>query len=215
MTNNTQQSEVSASEIPYLLLSDVAFLCSIRPERLRRWMARAPWSVIGPVDSCKFTFNQLIEVLYIVELRRRHVNLEHICRAHDLYREVYKTPTPFALKGVLVHMGRVLVESDLGFMDASTKQTVANFTRELLERITFDPKGNAASYVLFEASNNVVISPTVLGGMPVLEGTRLETDLIVSQVVANDYNVPLVAEIYGIDQQAVKDAITFELQHAV
>lgn len=205
----------SANGEAFFLLSDAAFICSIRPEKLRRWMAREPWSVIGPTLSTRLSFAQLIEIMYVVKLREKKVTLQNICTAHDLYRKTFRTSTPFAKEGVLLDLRRILIEDRHGYMDAVTKQTVAGHTTEMLTRIRFDSDGNADSLLLQEGSCNVIISPRILGGMPIIEGTRLKTDHIVSQVVANDYNMPVVAEIYGISIEVVKEAITFELKHAV
>ena len=56
------------------------------------------------------------------------------------------------------------------------------------------------------------IRPDVRGGDPVIRGTRITTEEALRFVRNDRWNYELIAQAYGVDIDALRDAVAYELE---
>ncbi len=131
--------------------------------------------------------------------------------------ERFQTPHPFALKGLMTS-GRTLIKSlneDILLELGTRGQTAFSKVLEpFCAGLDFDQASSLASrYFPLGREHPVVVDPRRAFGRPVIEGTNLTTEAVMSLLRGGE-SAENVAESFRISTEAVLAAKAFELQKA-
>jgi uncharacterized protein (DUF433 family) len=164
-----------------------------------------------------FGFHALIELFTIAQLRKRSIPMTAVRQARAELMERFQTPHPFALKGLMTS-GRTLIRSlnDDILLELGTRGQTA-FSKVLepfCASLDFDEANSLASrYFPLGREHPVVVDPRRAFGRPVIEGTNLTTETIMSLLRGGEAAED-IAESFRISPEAVLAAKAFEQQRA-
>ena len=218
-------------------LAEASRITGIDVRRLRRWVVGYeangkpyPAVLCMPAlrtDDCEIlTFLQLMETLCVQAFFDEGVHLPVIRAIGARASQVYGTPYPFALHARLfLTDGRTIwslppdaireiaeekVSVSAIYTDLKNGQTAMGyFLARYLRKIKYNTYEMAAEYWPLGFDRRIVIDPECAFGQPVIAGSRIPTAVLYNLKKAGD-SISVIAHWYGIDEQAVKDAIEFE-----
>lgn len=179
--------------------------------------------VVEPVDHATgrpdYSFNDLISVFAVAELRRHHVSLQRIRRAKSELRKLLGIEQPLALDGLYT-------DGDYVFADLGVSGQLTNLNRGgqeahhavlalKLERVRFEqgarmPDRPARAWSPMEG---VCVDPAVQFGAPCVEGRRVPTSTLV-QLASEGASVEDLAFEFRLGQDEVSRALVFEARLA-
>jgi uncharacterized protein (DUF433 family) len=210
------------------LLPDAARILRLPASKLRTWVSgrlvdelryfpAGEFATQGEGADRHFGFHSLIEIFTIAKLRERGIPMKAVRQARIELMERYNSPHPFALEGLMTS-GRTLIKSldeDTLLELGTTGQTAFS---KLIERfcasLDFDQESALASrYFPLGRQQPIVVDPRHAFGRPVIKGTNLTTEAIMSLLRGGEA-VENIAESYQIDTEAVMAARAFEQQKA-
>jgi uncharacterized protein (DUF433 family) len=210
------------------LLPDAARILRLPASKLRTWVSgrlvdelryfpAGEFATQGEGADRHFGFHSLIEIFTIAKLRERGIPMKAVRQARIELMERYNSPHPFALKGLMTS-GRTLIKSldDDTLLELGTAGQTA-FSK-LIERfcasLDFDQESTLASrYFPLGRDKPIVVDPRHAFGRPVIQGTNLTTEAIMSLLRGGE-GVDNIADSYQIDVEAVIAAKAFEQQKA-
>ena|GEM_PF-2386868 len=214
------------------ILAEVSRLTQIHPARVRSWFkwrpdhaGRGPLfaSDYRPVGAdCAVSFLDLIDVLVAGQFRDRHnVRMQIVRRAHSLLQKELKTKHPFCHADLYTDGKRIFqcAANTLGedsLSDVLSHQQFFLHIKEQLDRIDYSEATRLAHR--WRIAKGVVLDPSISMGKPTIVTTGLTTFVIANQYYANSKDSGLVADLYGISENDVANAVDFEnrygLRHA-
>jgi uncharacterized protein (DUF433 family) len=167
-------------------------------------------------------FWDLIEVRFIDHFRRQGVSLETLRKAAQTARQQWQVKHPFAMSKTKFMTDRKTVfeatardEHDTVLLDLVTRQYAMYVMMEdvLAKGLAFDPGSGLATEFRPRPADfpDVVMSPTIAYGQPCIRPIAVPTATLFKSWRAEDGDYAAVAQWYGIDDKAVKQAIEFEL----
>jgi len=155
-------------------------------------------------------FWTLIEFYTYYKLRELGVRPYTIKKAHTAIAKHLHTPYPFAQniihtdgKSVWYDLLEVLINAD-----GTNQINIAPIIKPFLDRVEFNSNNVAERYYPLKGSTNIVVDPKYQFGQPVIAGTRLKAELINDYVKAGE-NISFICKIYNLNDQQVKDAVTY------
>lgn len=164
-----------------------------------------------------FGFHTLIELFTIAQLRRRGVSLATVRAARAELVEHFSTPHPFALSGLMTSGRSLLKALDEDCLLELGKNGQVAFSKVLepfCASLDFDQASSLASrYFPMGRDKPVVVDPRHGFGRPVIEGTNIATETLMSLLRGGEA-VEDIAESYEIAPEAVLAAKAFEQQAA-
>jgi uncharacterized protein (DUF433 family) len=219
--------------------ADAARLLGLDRARVRRWVngytyyyrynkvesRRKQPAVIKPDlpaigKDVALSFVELMELRVVKTLIQKGLSLQHVRTVALLAASHFDTRHPFASqrvftdgRAVFMHAaqeGTDLIEVD----NAIIRQLIAGPIFEpLLDEIEFDEHTSlAAKWWPLGKAVPVLLNPLVAFGAPVIEGTRLRTNIVAGKAEAT--SAEDAARSYRIHPRAVVAAIAFERQLA-
>jgi uncharacterized protein (DUF433 family) len=206
-----------AARILRLPLAVLRTWLSGRPDDERRHFPAGEFVTSGNGADRHFGFHALIELFTVAQLRKRGLPMSVIRQARAELMERFQTPHPFALEGLMTS-GRTLVKSlnDEILLELGSRGQTA-FSKVLepfCASLDFDRASSLAiRYFPLGKKHPVVVDPRRAFGRPVIDGTNLTTETIMSLLRGGEA-VENVAESFQIPVQAVLSAKTFEQQKA-
>jgi uncharacterized protein (DUF433 family) len=127
-------------------------------------------------------FYTLIELFTVAELRKAGLSMKTLRQSREELVQSFKTPYPFALKGLLVNGKKLLKElGNEALLELGTKgQTVfEEIIKPFCQKIDFDTTSNLAScYYPKGKEVPILVSPNHAFGRPVIKGTNIPTETI-------------------------------------
>lgn len=225
---------VNLFETGLYTVADVARLTGVNTTRVRRWVAGYTYSSSGKIKSqppvwdpeiptidgvLTLSFNDLLEVRWVDKFRKAGVLLPNIRRAVTELRELYGVSYPFSTERVFADGMAIMieVEDEAGikfFYEVSGSRNYG-FWDVLVQNLKVGyvfRDGIAAKWRPNEDEfDRIVIDPAVAFGRPVVEGTRLDTGVLADAYTAEE-SYEIVGDWYGIDPDAVKQAVSFHEQ---
>ncbi len=221
MTTVAQRS----SNLGIYLIPDAARILRLPPALLRSWVSgrsiesnqRAfPAGELlshGAKAEKHLNFLTLIELFTIAQLRQRGVSMVTLRNARTELSERFNTPHPFALEGLMIS-DRALIKSlsDEVLLELGTNGQTAfrKVIQPFCESLDFDETSSLASrYYPLGRDKPIVVDPHHAFGRPVIEGTNITTEAIISLLRGGEA-VEDIAESFEIDQQALMAALEFE-----
>ncbi|MBU0679423.1 MAG: DUF433 domain-containing protein [Verrucomicrobia bacterium] len=216
---------------PLYNLSELAGYTRVNPNTLRTWALGRPRDgggryapVIKVADRRRqdmFSFINLIEVHVLVALRKSHsVSLPKIRSAVRWLSREMNTKHPLAelrietdgLDLFIRHFGKLVSASELG------QVVIREVVEKFLRRVDRDEQGLPTFFYPFthesldsETPKEVVISPSVAFGRPVVRGTRIGTSMVFERYTAGE-SLPDIAEDYNLELQPVEEALRCEIE---
>jgi uncharacterized protein (DUF433 family) len=185
-------------------------------ERLRRFPA-------GPFETCSeggdrhFDFLTLIELFTIAQLRKLGVKMATLRAGRAELAARYRTPHPFALKGLLTDGSRLLKELGGGALleiGASGQTAFEAVIEPFCHRLDFDTASCLATrFYPAGRDSSIVVDPRHSFGRPVITGTNITTASIASLLRAGESSDD-VAEDFRVNVAQIDAARAFELRAA-
>lgn len=233
MTRATSQS-VNLFETGLYTVGDVAHLTKINATRVRRWIAGYSYRSSGKSKSqppvwepeiptidgvLTLSFNDLLEVRWVDIFRKAGVLLPNIRNAITELRDIYGVKYPFSTERVFADGMAIMIEleDEAGkkfFYEVSGSRNYG-FWEVLVQNLKVGYVFNEGIAEKWHPDENefgrIVVDPAVAFGRPVVEGTRLDTGVLASAYAA-EQSFDLVGEWYGIDSDAVQQAVSFHRQ---
>lgn len=219
---------ISLSEGAYTL-PDAACLLGIPLSRLRQWIGGILLSdkdsegnrryVAGVFQTKRegrdkyLNFFTLIELFTVAKLREYGVSMSTARNARDELAKRYRTPYPFALRGLLTNGKKLLKElSDEALLElGSDGQTAfAKVLNPFCHRLDFDSSTDLASRFYPEGRESVVvIDPRQSFGRPVINGTNITTESL-GQLLRGGEKPEEIAHDFHLGLAQVNEAWRFE-----
>ncbi len=213
------------SNLGIYLIPDAARILRVPMASLRTWVSGRPKESserhypAGPLvfkgakADKHLDFHTLIELFTIAQLRARGVSMTVIRHARQELSERFKTTHPFAMEGLMTS-DRTLIKSlneDVLLELGTNGQTAfRKVIQPFCESLDFDQASSLASrYYPLGRNQPIVVDPHHAFGRPVIEGTNITTEAIISLLRGRDA-VEDIAESFQIDPQAIIAARTFE-----
>lgn len=210
------------------LIPDAARILRLPASVLRSWISGRPtensryypageFATEGDGKDRHFGFHSLIELFTIAQLRQRGIPMTAVRQARAELMERFNTPHPFALEGLMTS-GRTLIKSlneEILLELGTAGQTAFNKVLEpFCAGLDFDAASSLAKrYFPLGRDKPVVVDPRRAFGRPVIEGTNLTTETIMSLLRGGE-TVENVADSFQIDPDAVLAAKAFEQMKA-
>ncbi|MBN2020638.1 MAG: DUF433 domain-containing protein [Sedimentisphaerales bacterium] len=206
------------------ILSEVARLTELHPNRVRSWFkGRTDRHGRGPVFESDYkivdgdfavSFFDLIDVLIAGQFRDRHnVPMRIVRRAHQVLQEELQTKHPFCHSDLWTDGKRIFVDvankiDEERLRDVVSQQQFFLHIKEKLDHIDYSEINKLA--LRWRITEGVVVDPSISMGKPTIENTGITTYVIYNQYYANNKNSDLVADLYGLSERDIANAVNFE-----
>ena len=154
------------------------------------------------------TFFDLIELLFVRELRKAGVKMQIIRDAARLLSGEFDTPYPFAYEPLYTDGRQILQQAGGQYANVVSKQQVFRFVEELFKNIDFI---NHLARVWYPLGRDrlIVVDPHRSFGAPIDVRTGVRTDVIYMTYKA-EQDVEAVADWYEVDEPTIRAAIELE-----
>ncbi|MCG8512389.1 MAG: hypothetical protein MI741_24490 [Rhodospirillales bacterium] len=162
------------------------------------------------------SFLDMVDLLVVTRFRKAGVSLRTIRRAYENLRDKLNTEHPFSHDSLYTDgRGVIIREADeLGdptFNDVVSRQMFFSELHECLEHIEYGEVSKLAAR--WRIMHGVIINPQVGFGMPVVEDTGVSTFVLSRHYWANNSNEQIVADLFGVSEADVANAVRFEEQY--
>jgi len=195
---------------------------------LRSWLMGTPSrrnsSILEPAtrkDVDKLSFVNLVEAHMLVALRTTHkVSMPRIRSATEWLKKETGNRHPLAeclietdgMDIFVDHLGQLINASERG------QVFIRGVMERFLHRIERDENGIPMSFYPFtrgvaaECPKDIIMTPEVAFGRPVVAGTRISTQMLIERFLAGD-SVKTLADDYELKLTLVEEAVRCELDH--
>lgn len=209
------------------ILAEVSRLTQIHPSRVRWWFKHRPdHAGRGPIFDSDYpsaggdyavSFLDLIDVLVAGQFRDQyHVPMRIVRCAHSVLQGELKTKHPFCHSDLYTDGRRIfrLAAAKVGnekLSDVISHQQFFLHIREKLDHIDYSEITKLAHR--WRIAQGVVLDPAISMGKPTIVNTGITTYVIGNQYRANSKDSVLVADLYGISEGDVVNAVDFEKKY--
>ena len=210
---------------PLYGVSEAARYIHANHQVLRNWLTGSPFhhvsSVLEPATRNsvdKLSFVNLIEAHMLVALRTTHkVSIPKIRAATEWLKEETGNRHPLAeclietdgMEIFVDHLGQLISASERG------QVVIRGVMEQFLHRIERDKNGVPMSFYPFtrgvaaECPKDIVMSPEIAFGRPIVTGTRISTQMLAERFLAGDSLIAL-ADDYDLKLTQVEEAVRCE-----
>ena len=199
------------------LPKDVAQLLELNYYKVRSLM-NSLWSskTFGAKGNRAINFYSLIEFYIYYHLREKGHSTQQIKLFHKNLSKNLNTPYPFASINVLdpKKKNKKSKNSKIWYEykgtitrdDRINQQTISSFVTPFLKQVEFGDDNMAGRFFPLRHSLNVVVDPHHQFGLPVINGTNLQTKTIFRLYDAGE-SKDNICNLYDISENEVDDAI--------
>lgn len=208
-------------------LRDAARLLGEDTATLRRWafgyqrggkvypaLINAELPEIDGVRS--ITFLELIELLFIKGFRQSGLSWHRIREAARVASNLFQTEHPFAMRrwfadpvGIYAELRTDTDEEVLVELSGGAQVVIEHALEPYLRQLDFDVDGFAKRWYPLGKEVPISLDPTIAFGAPVIDGTRIETAVLVA-MLDDGQSVDDIAWWYELDPWQVDAAVRFE-----
>jgi uncharacterized protein (DUF433 family) len=207
---------------------EAARLTRVPAPRIRHWVfGKGGQAALHPELPAQdgqeaIGFLNLIEVVFLRDLRAQGVSFGAIRRAAELAQQYLKRPHPFANGQFFVHTdGKNLLlqvvneTGDKSLVDLASGNGawLQVLERSFTRSIRFEgSEGNASQWQPDASASRVVIDPQRKFGRPIDNETGVPTDILADALRAENGNAARVAKWWDVPIEAVEQAAEFEIR---
>lgn len=205
-------------------LPDIALILGLSYSKVNRWVKdfwdnklaknydyKYSWSV----DLTKaVNFYTLIEIYIFYRLYEAGVKPRRILEAHQVLAEQFSTSYPFATKDIIDHLktdGKqvLFMQNDGSILTLEiTRQFKLEYIKQFFKNLDFDKDSLATRFWPLGRGRSIVCDPHHQFGHPVITGTNITVETL-SQMNKAGEPVKFIADLYGINENQILDAIEF------
>ena len=208
-------------------LPAAARLLATKPAQLRRWAfgyerhGRTYAPAINPgvrtvAGEGALAFLDLVELMFIVGLRRSGHSFPKIHEAHQVLARLMQTEHPFAIRqafadpaGIYALLRREGEDELLVELKGAAQITLRPALHQYLEQLDFGLDEHAERWYPAGRASPVVVDPEISFGAPVVAGTRIETAAL-ADLYQGDDSVEEIAWLFDLEPAEVNAAVEFE-----
>ncbi len=212
-------------------ISEAAYLIGLSSRRIRPWIkgyssrsntgkiSNIPPLIVSsiPIVDQKdvISFVELVELRFVKEFRKRGVSFQVIRRAAKEASKILQVTHPFAYKrfktdckSIFLHYSQCEGQKDLILLGKS-QYVMEEIIKVYLHEVDFDDLTDLAlRWWPMGRENHIVIDPQVAFGSPVIESTRITTETVYKDYLAED-SIKKIAIWYDIKPSKIQSAIDF------
>lgn len=207
--------------------SDAAAILNLPTDKVRRWVKKY-WEMdflqhtVDADADIRYTWGEkrekainfftLIEIIMVHYLRREGAGFQKIKTAHKELGEMKQTLYPFAHAEVWTDRKNLFYDLKTSVMELDSKRQLSfsEMVKPYCKKIDFRESTRLAErFWPLGKDRSVVVDPHHHFGQPVISGTNITTDSIISMINAGE-SPDFIASIYELNVNAVKDAMEFE-----
>lgn len=170
-------------------------------------------------NRAAISFHDLIDVLVAGQFRERGLSLQRIRAAYEQLKADFDTVHPFCRNELFTDGKNVFARVANELNDECLFEVISrqNFFPKImlphLRKIEYDTETSLA--LRWAVAPGIVLDPQIALGKPVLRGTGKTTYVIANAFHANNRNVDLVADAFGIETEDVLNAVDFEERNRI
>lgn len=206
--NNTNKIAIGTG---IYTVSDISLILKINKTKVRAWLKNY-WdnSVVKSKHGKVINFLTLIEIYVFNTLLENGVQRKKIIAMQKNLSQQLKTDYPFAHNSFYYANQEVYAEIDEKKHIASNMNYIlSTFIIPFAQKIEFAPDTQIATcFYPAGQKKNIVVNPEIMFGSPTIKGTRISTSSVYDFYKAGN-SINLIANIYEIPKQTVKDIISF------
>ncbi len=165
---------------------------------------------LGRLDVVNF--HALIEMYVFLTLREKGISAHRIIEAHQTMSEYLKTPYPFAKEDLFISHRTLLFGDDQKYLITADKRlqtVIINVLRPFINKVEFDDNSRLANkFYPLGKSKSIVVNPVNQFGQPVIEGTNILAQTVVSMHRGGE-SQKSIAKLFDINLKQVNHAIEF------
>ncbi|MBI1318332.1 MAG: DUF433 domain-containing protein [Candidatus Hydrogenedens sp.] len=160
------------------------------------------------------SFHDLIDAQVAVQLKQMDLSLQRIRKVYHAMQENFGLRHPFCSSRLFTDGNEVFLHSagaagDDSFVEVLKLQHYfTEILKPFLRHVDYDEAVGLARR--WHIHTNVVIDPNVYFGKPVVEGSRISTQILAREYLANHQDAEYVATLFDISEQQVLSAFAFE-----
>jgi uncharacterized protein (DUF433 family) len=219
---NTRESTMLGQGV--YTVAEVSKLTDLNPTRVRSWFKqRSDRSGRGPVFESDYqsvggdyavSFLDLVDVLVAGTLRDRfNVPMRVVRRAHGVLEAQLGTKHAFCHNDLYTDGKKIFLYAANEVHEEILREIVSRqqfflYIKEKLDHIDYNEISKLARR--WRIAEGVVIDPAICMGKPTVAKTGIATYVVANQYYANHKDSGLVADLYGISEKDVANAVTFE-----
>lgn len=202
-----------------------ARLTRVPPARIRAWVfgqGGQPTIIpeLDPVDGQEaLSFVNLIEVLFLRDLRGERVSLQAIRRMAEIARLVLAAPHPFAThrfhtdgRTIFIETARETLDRSLVNLSDGNGAMLEVLERSFRRSVAFKGvDGMASAWQPSDALTRIVLDPRRQFGQPIDRESGVPTEVLAAALKAEQGNVDRVASWWEVPVEAVREAAEFEM----
>jgi uncharacterized protein (DUF433 family) len=205
---------------PLYSIVEVSRYARVQPTTLRFWTRSQGGSVLVPAGHKTITplsFINLIESHVLVALRRTHkVPMQSVGRALEWLRRRYEVTHPLAELDLETDGLDVFINESGHPVSASRggQMGIREMLSHYLKRIERDPNKVPIRFYPLPNDNSpmtVVMDPSVAYGRPVIEGTRITTQMVFERYSGGE-SLMDIADDYDLKMPVVEEALRCEIE---
>lgn len=204
-------------------LAEAAKLTRLGGNRVRHWFKdRADQAGRGPVFASDFaprhgeyaiSFLDLVDVCVVGQLRAFGVSMATVRSAYEALGQQLSTAHPFChsdlyTDGKKIFLSAADVVGDETLSEIVSQQQFFLSVKERLVQIEYCDRTKLATR--WFVANGIVVDPGIAFGKPVVRSTGKSTYIIYQCYRANNKDVELAAELFGLTEDDVHNAVEFE-----
>ncbi len=207
-------------EVGIYSLPEAARLLRVTPSRLSNWAngytykrkedlgTKPPVLLTNREHTRVINFREMFELMAVREFRKFDVKLETIREVAKRLAAELNTPYPFASQELFVNGKKIVREHGTGFIQVDTGQIVMERIHGLVKELEFEAN-LVAAWKPRHGRNDVLVTPAIQFGDPIVAGTRIPTRSIFRLFVA-EQDLDIVADQFDITVEQVKHVLQFE-----
>lgn len=210
-------------DVAIYTVSEAAHYLRLPRNTLSRWVHPIDGIVVpAQTGPARLSFSNLVECFVLSAIRREHeVPFQRIRAAVSFVQRELNESRPLIHKSFQTGGKELFVEHMGVLLNASRggQPMLLNALDLRLKRIDWDEAGIAERLFPMPRSGiedqprSILITPLLGFGRPVLAGTGIRVEVVVSRFWAGE-SIPALAYDYGVDTELIDDAIRIELREA-
>lgn len=224
MSTTIQKLQPTVGEGIYTV-PEAARILDLSTAKVRRWINKY-WefdflSGFDDIDSYTwgesrdkgFNFYTLIEIIAVHTFREIGVSFPKIKLAHEILGEMLETIYPFSTSQLLTDGISIFYKYDdsaLLNLDRSKQTSFKKIIEPYCKKIDFDESNHLPQrYWPLGKSHNIVVDPAHSFGKPVIAGTNITVDALLTLLRAGE-DKEVVASLYDLTADKIDDVILFQ-----